>query len=384
MNEKRIILIRNAKSYDFGGGERFPVFVSDILQNSGYTPLIMSRSDKLRSFADAQHIPTIKGWWWSRQNWSGPYVVLFPVYFVWQFILTMWYLLTFMKYRPSVVHIQSKDDFIAATIAGRLLGVRIVWTDHADLKHVWQNLAVWYKNPIGKVIYLCAHLASSITVVSRSEYNLVTSHIPKESTIIDKMHVVYNGVLDTAHNYSKKTSDNDMFTFCVASRMVSDKGIKEVIEAYQSIHTKLSASQLLLLGDGPEMEYFKKLANDTPAIKFLGHQHNPLEIMSQADVFIHPTYHEGFSVALVEAGMLGMPIIATEVGGNVEIINNKQTGLLIPTHDSVRLAEAMNLLAHDERLRTQLGKAAREQYVSKFQFDNIVKQSFIPLYEGQK
>jgi glycosyltransferase involved in cell wall biosynthesis len=300
---------------------------------------------------------------------------------MWQIVLTLWYVTKFIQLRPHVIHIQSKDDFIAATLAGRLLGKRIIWTDHADLKHVWRNLTVWYKNPIGKLIYLCAYLSHAITVVSKSERSLVTLNLPANTKIANKLHVIYNGVLDTANQFPSDRTDSNL-TFCVASRLVTDKGIKEVINAYKSICNELTNSQLVLLGDGPDATKFHKLAKNTPSIKFLGHQSNPLPIMSQADVFIHPTYHEGFSVALVEAGMLSLPIIATSVGGNVEIINDRQTGILIPVRDSQSLARAMRELASNKDLRKKLGTSARQQYIDRFHFDYIVNESFIPLYEG--
>jgi glycosyltransferase involved in cell wall biosynthesis len=383
MNKKRIILIRNAKSYDFGGGERFPVFTAEILQQNNYSPIIISRSDKLRSFAKNYDIPTIKGWWWTQQNWSGAYVLLLPIYIARQIMLTIWYLLTFLRLHPQAIHIQSKDDFIAATVAGRLVGTRVIWTDHADLKHVWMNLRTWYKNPIGKLIYTCAHLTHAISLVSQSEYSFVTAHLPRRSNVIKRMQVIYNGVLDTAKEFTN-LPPNGLFTYCVASRLVTDKGIVEVIEAYKTVASRTSSSQLLLLGDGPEVKIFQDLAAGAPGIKFLGHQSNPLEIMAKADVFIHPTYHEGFSVALVEASMLGLPIIATSVGGNVEIIEDGVTGLLVKARDPQELATAMYDLSENRALRTRIGNAARQQYLDRFQFDRIVSESFIPLYERNR
>lgn len=381
MNKKRIILIRNAKSYDFGGGERFPVFIADILKKSDYDPIIISKSLKLLKFAADQNIPTVKGLWWSHQNWSGRYALLFPIYLVWQIVLLLWYTVAFLRLRPYAIHIQSKDDFIAATLAGHIVRARIIWTDHADLKHVWQNLTIWYKNPVGKLIYSCAHFAHAITVVSKSERNFVTAHLPAKSKLKKDLLVVYNGVLDNASQFSVEHK-NDDFIYCAASRLVTDKGIKELIQAYRTVHSQIPNSKLLLLGDGPEAVKFHKLARDVPSIIFLGHQTNPLNTMSQADAFVHPTYHEGFSVALVEAGMLSLPIIATAIGGNVEIISDKETGLLVPVRNSSKLAEAMRELAVNTELRQRLGKSARKQYLERFQFDHIVRESFIPLYEG--
>lgn len=383
MATDRIILIRNANHYDFGGGERFPVFVAEILASRGFSPVVISRSEKLLSFARAKNIETIKGLWWARQNWSGRSVLLFPVYILWQLLLLGWYFWIFILHRPMSVHIQSKDDFIAATLAARLCGARVVWTDHADLKHVWKNLSIWYKNPVGKLVYLCAHFAHAITLVSKSELELVTANLPSHKNVAKKFHVIYNGVLDLASKYPRKAPVEE-FTFCVASRLVTDKGIGEVIEAFEGIVATNPQSRLVLMGDGPEATKFHQQAQAIPGISFLGHQKDPLHVMAQADVFVHPTYHEGFSVALVEAGMIGLPIIATAVGGNKEIIQNEETGLLVPPRNTEALRHAMNHLLQDDALRTTLGVNARTQYIDNFQFDHIVTESFIPLYLGER
>lgn len=381
MATDRIILIRNANHYDFGGGERFPVFVAEILANQGFSPVVISRSKKLLNFAQAKSIKTVKGLWWTRQNWSGRSALLFPVYILWQLLLLGWYLWIFTLHRPMSVHIQSKDDFIAATLAARLCGARVIWTDHADLKHVWKNLSIWYKNPVGKLVYLCAHFAHAITLVSKSELELVTANLPSHKNVAKKFHVIYNGVLDLASKYPRKAPGEE-FTFCVASRLVTDKGIDEVIQAFKDIVATNPQSRLLLMGDGPEAVKFHQRAQGIPGVRFLGHQKDPLHVMAQADVFVHPTYHEGFSVALVEAGMIGLPIIATAVGGNKEIIRDEETGLLVPAQNTEALRYAMNRLLQDSTLRTTLARNARAQYVDNFQFDHIVAKSFIPLYLG--
>lgn len=384
MARSTIILIRNAHRYDFGGGERFPVFVASILKQHELTPLIISRSPKLLAFAHDQNVATIRGWWWSRQTWTGGGLVLFPLYIVWQLLLCGYYITLFIKHHPRAVHVQSKDDFIAATVAARLVGATVIWTDHADLKHVWKNLSIWYKNPVGKLVRCAANLAHTITVVSRSELELVSQNLTPHSPIRRKLQVVYNGVVDTATTFTQQRNTLRPLTFCVASRLVTDKGIREVIEAYQAIKPQFPNSQLLILGDGPEADAFSQLATDTSSIHLLGYQKDPLSVMASADIFVHPTYHEGFSVALVEASMLSLPIIATSVGGNVEIIRDNTTGLLVPPRDSIALATAMTRLAQSDTLRSNLGYAARQQYLERFQFDRIVTEQFLPLYRGEK
>jgi glycosyltransferase involved in cell wall biosynthesis len=250
MSKKRVIIIRNAKSYDFGGGERFPVFLADIIAESDFDPIIISRSPKLLNFARDNKIRTIRGWWWSWQNWSGKFALLSPFYIVWQIILTGWYLVIFIRNKPDIIHIQSKDDFIAATWAGRLLGKRVIWTDHADLKHIWKNIGIWYKNPIGKLACLTAKHANAITVVSESERTLVSDNLSPNSPIRQKLHVIYNGIIDVSSKY-KNTGDNKIFTFCTVSRLVTYKGISEMIDAFVKFSKEYPDSKLIIIGDGP-------------------------------------------------------------------------------------------------------------------------------------
>ncbi len=380
MNKKRIVIIRNAKSFDFGGGERVPVLIArEVAKNSSLSPLVLSGSEKLLDFAEDESVPHMKSWWWSNQNWSGVRVLLTPIYIVWQIILYFYYLSLFIRLRPLVVHLQSKDDFIAGTFAARTLKIRVLWSDYADLKYIFLNHKIWYKNPIGKMVYFAAHFTEEIIVVSEEDKSLISVNIPN-GIVKAKMSVVYYGAFDVY----KETKKNKSFTFVSASRIVTDKGIGELIEAFNELNKELPNTRLNIIGDGPEKGYFEELAKNNKAISFLGFKPNPLDFVNKSHVFIIPTYQEGFSQALVEACMMKMPIIATAVGGNLEIIYDHKTGLLVPVRDSKALCSAMRLLHEDEALRQTLARNAREQYIKKFQFDRIVKEKIIPLYEGSK
>jgi glycosyltransferase involved in cell wall biosynthesis len=380
---KKVIIIRNAYSYDFGGGERFPVFLAESLTSQQIEPLIISRNNTLLKFAEERGIRAIRGWWWSQQRWNGWRIVLFPTYAIWQAVLYCWYRRLFAQEKPDVVHIQSKDDFIAATYAASHYGAIVVWTDHADLKHVWRNITVPIKNPVGKWVYRAAQKTRAITVVSKSELKEVSAHLPINSPIRSLLKVVYNGCADVLNEYPHKNL-GDKISFIMASRLVTDKGIGEAIEAFKRLHQRYPKTELRIAGDGPEREKFIKQAKGTDGIIFIGHQNDPYKAISEADIFLQPTYHEGFSVVLVEASMLEKPIIATAVGGNVEIIHNNETGLLVPAKSADLLAKAMEKIYTDKTLRTTLATNARKQYENQFVFDVIVREGFIPLYEAAR
>jgi len=375
---KRILLIRNAAAYDFGGAERFPVHLSLELSQAGFEPLVVSHSTKLLNYARFEHVQHKRGWWWSHQNWSGKRALLFPAYLLWQIMLTLWYLQLIARLHPSIVHPQSKDDFVAATIAGRLFGKRVIWTDHADLKYIFANHPAWYKNPVGKLVYLASKLAHSITLVSNSERQLIAEALGHE--LDSRYAVIYNGVRDTAVTPIERPQAAKTI-FCATSRLVTAKGIGELITAFQSLHAEQPKTLLWLVGDGPERAKFEAQAADDSSIIFVGHSDEPLRYVAACDIFVHPSYHEGFSISLIEAAMLGKPMIACSVGGNPEIVTNHTDGLLVPAQDPISLQAAMTELARDTVKQRAYGRVARQTFCKGFEFHDIVMKHFIPLYE---
>jgi len=379
MSNQKILIIRNASSYDFGGAERMPVFIARELERHDFEVTILTRSKKLLAFAHDQGVKTIRTWWWSRQNWDSWRIVLFPIYVAWQLILFVYYIVLFARLQPSVVSPQSKDDYIAATVAARLLGITVSWTDNGDLKFIFMNHAVWYKNPVGKLVYLTAHAAHSIITPSKNEEQLVAANIPS-SPILKKFTLIYNGLVDQPPNTKTKKS----IDFISTARLVTDKGIGELIEAFRQLVSTYPTAKLAIVGDGPERDTFKKQAKNIPGITFYGYQKNPLDFLDMSRIFILPTHHEAFGVAVAEACMKSLPVIATDIGGIPEIIDNHKTGVLVPVKDVESLHEAMSKLYNDGPLQKSLGEAGREKFLTHFELSTIVKESYIPLYGDTK
>lgn len=374
----KIIIVRNAYSYDFGGGERFPVHFAKELRTLGHEAVVLSAQPRLLQYAEEQGIAHRKGLWWSKQNWSGLQVFLTPLYIGWQCILFTWYISLILRERPDVLHLQSKDDFIAGTLAGRLFNRRIIWTDHADLKHVFKNHTKWYKNPIGKIVYFCSKCAHTITLVSESEGRLIAGDLGH--ALPHNFTVIHNGVSDQQiAPIDRPAEDADSIIFCSTSRLVTAKGIGDVLAAFRQFEHGENV-RLWLVGDGPETERFKAEARGDERVVFWGHQENPLPILAAADVFMQPTHHEGFSLSIVEATMLGKPLIVTNVGGNPEIANTTNS-ILVPPHSSTVLFEAMYTLLKDAPLRKKMAEGSRRRFEQGFDFRSIVKERFVPLYE---
>jgi glycosyltransferase involved in cell wall biosynthesis len=376
----KVLIVRNAFVYDFGGAERLAVHLAQELSANGLEAIVLSRQPRLLKYAEDKDVRHQRGWWWQKQNWSGKSALIFPVYVAWQILLFSWYVQLLLRLRVDVLHICSKDDFIAGTVAAKLLHKRVVWTDPADLKYIFANHGLWYKNPVGKLVYAASKLADSITVVSHNEKRLIEVALghPAPSNMI----VLYTaGKDESVVPIKREPEDKDAIIFCSTSRLVVAKGILELIQAFNVLSSNSTQYRLWLVGDGPDEKSFIQEAGGNKYIRFIGHTDKPLEYVAACDVFVLPTHNEGFSLSLAEAAMLGKPMVATSVGGNPELVNDKN-GCLVPVQDTASLLSAMQRLSNDKALRDTFGRQARKDYVGHFDFGQIVKNELIPLYEN--
>lgn len=375
--KKTVLLIRNAAPNDFGGAETYPVSLAKILHQKDWNAVIVTASKKLLAYAAENDISTYKGKWFLKQNFTGKRNLLFPFYIIRQLYLTCWYIGVVKKTKADTLHIQSRDDFIAASIAGRILKKKVVWTDHMDLRYIFENTNKPFRNLVGKMVFWATRFANTIILISNNEHKLVTAQFKNNSDLDSKIVIVKNGVVDSNNNLSK--TPHTSFIFTLASRLVKNKGVGEAIDAFDTLPSTVDA-QLHIYGDGRDAETFKQQANTNTAITFFGHTDNSLQAIKDSDVFILPSYQEGFSIALLEATMLESTIIASDVDSNNEIIINESTGLLIPARDPEALKNAMQRLYEDKALREKLAHAARKKYEEEFNLVSIVENEILPLY----
>lgn len=373
---KRVALIRNSYPFDFGGAEIFPINLAKLLISNGYEPFIVSAHKKTLTMSSTSGLAIVRSPWWSFQNFSGLKVLLFPAYLFWILFLTIWYFIYFLRHRIDIAQPQSRDDFIASTFAAKILYRKIIWIDHADLKYIYMNHKKWYKNPVGKLVYISSKLADKIIIESHSEKKLIESSLNKK--LPSNYSVIHIGVVDS---YKPTKPRSGPLILASTSRMVKTKGISELIEAFKLIDSKNVI--LKLCGDGPDVDYFKSLAGGIKNIEFLGQVDDVIGVLQNSDVLIHPSYHEGFGLSLVEAEMCSLPIIACSVGSIPEIVKDGVNGILIQPRNVDELAAAMSRLIKDAKLRIDMGKAGRKIFLENFQFDIIVKEKFLPLYEGK-
>ena len=101
-------------------------------------------------------------------------------------------------------------------------------------------------------------------------------------------------------------------------------------------------------------------------------------------MFVLPSYREGLSLSLLDAAMMRKKIIASDIGGNPEVVINGKTGLLVSAKNAQRLAEAMIWMLENKKEATEMAKNARQFYEKNFDFEKIFKEKMLPLYNKEK
>lgn len=372
---QRIFLIRNVPRDAYGGGESYQLELAKILQANNFDPIIVSSSKELLKNASRQKIKSIKALYLKNQNWSSWRNLLLPIYFFWQIRLYFWYKKQIKKYKPVALDIQSRDDWIAATLAGKKLKTKIFWTDHIDFRTwVLQNINQKFKNPIGKYILKLATIPQKIIMISDFERKIFEKNIKPQK--LDNIITIKNGVKDKLYQY--KTAKSSSQSFCYVGRIIDYKGINELIKAFELISPDFPTAKLNIFGTGPEEEKYRNLAQN-PNIIFHGYTKEPLKAIAESEIFILPSYYEGLSISLLQATMMQKTIIATDIDGNPEVVEDEKTGLLVPAKNSQKLANAMRKVLEDPKLAEELAKNARQKYKKEFNFEDTVKEKFIPL-----
>jgi glycosyltransferase involved in cell wall biosynthesis len=154
-------------------------------------------------------------------------------------------------------------------------------------------------------------------------------------------------------------------TLVFVGRLTAEKGIRELLAAFEQIRQQVSGVTLLLVGPlDDELGGVSNLSSDAlkaPGIIWVGFAERPEDYLAISDVLMLPSYREGFPNVVLEAAALGLPAIGTDIVGMRDTIVHEQTGLLVEVKSVSALAGAMRRLVDDEELRLRLGAAAAQR-----------------------
>lgn len=174
--------------------------------------------------------------------------------------------------------------------------------------------------------------------------------------------------------YEKGGNDNSAFTFLFVGRIVGDKGINELVEAFTQLYQTNTNVRLILVGKyeehlDPIKEQTKRTIAEHPAISTSGGKYGDdlLFEYANADCLVMPSYREGFPNTVLEAGAMGLPSIVTDINGSREIIADGANGIIVPSHNVSALYNAMKRMYEDDDQRNNMKAKARTMIASRYE-----------------
>ena len=207
----------------------------------------------------------------------------------------------------------------------------------------------------------------------------------------DKFTVINNGIEPARRATSRAASCSKQLRCPSNARLIGVVGglyprkrVKDLIWAADLLRVLHDNLRLLVIGDGPErsmLERFARLASDLDHIRFLGPRDDVWRIMPHLDVLWNGSGYEGQSNALMEAMAAGVPVVASDIPGNRELVVHGETGFLVPIAGRAARARATDQIFTDSALAARLGAAAKQRMLEHFSVAENVRQH-VELYRG--
>lgn len=298
-------------------------------------------------------------------------------------LVSLWKLFLFLrKEKPLIVHSHTPKAGTIAMLASKLAGVphRLHTVAGLPLITVTGPKRILL-DIVEKITYACA------TKIFPNSYGLKDFIIRNKFSKESKLKILGNGSsngIDTTYFDPKLIDDRQKenlkkefgidatdFVFIFMGRLVTDKGINELITAFEKVNSTHKNTKLLLLGY-PEKELdplqpeTERLIEENDSIVALGFQKDVRSYLAIANVLTFPSYREGFPNVVMQAGAMGLPSIVTDINGCNEIIIDEVNGLIIPSKDAKALENKMRLLFENNTLTQTLRSNAREMIVSRY------------------
>ena len=305
------------------------------------------------------------------------------------------------KEKPQIVHTHTPKAGIIGMLAARLAGVPHRLHTVAGLP-LMEATGIKRKilNFVEKLTY------SSATRVYPNSKGLYDFILQNNFTQSNKLKIIGNGSsngINTTFFSPEQVSETervelreklniqpDDFVFVFVGRIVSDKGINELIKAFSQLQTaennELTGIKLLLVGglesdlDPLNPETLAEI-NQNKDIISVGFQQDVRPFFAISDALAFPSYREGFPNVVMQAGAMGLPSIVSDINGCNEIIVEGENGLIIPPKNVEKLKEKMLTLAKDKNLYTKLKKNSRRMIESRYE-QSVVWNALLEEYEG--
>lgn len=306
-------------------------------------------------------------------------------------IKSLWALIRlFWKERPYIVHSHTPKGSLLSMIAAWITGVphRIYLVTGLRFETT-SGLLRFILKTMERITCMCA-----TKVIPEGEG--VKKTLIREKITRKPLNKILNGNIngiDLNHFtkneevLSKATSlRSEKFTFIYIGRIVKDKGVNELVRAFDKLSTQRNDVRLLLLGTfednlDPIDTKSRQIIDSNVHIEYAGYQQDIRPYLASSDVLILPSYREGFPNVVIQAGAMDLPCIVTDINGCNEIIINGENGIIIPKQDENALYEAMLVYLDHREVYDRHSSKSRELISSRYE-QQKVWQALLDMYQS--
>lgn len=303
----------------------------------------------------------------------------------------------FKKQKPFIVHTHTPKAGTVGMLAAKLAGVpnRLHTIAGLPLLEATGNKRTLL-NFVEKVTYRCA------TKIYPNSFGLKEIILQEKFCAPDKLNVLGNGSsngIDTSFfdaSHFVPTQNNtlkeklgmlpDDFVFIFVGRLVADKGINELVEAYKHLNSLFPNTKLVLVGPletelDPLLPKTLKEMENNPSIISVGYQNDVRPYFAIADALVFPSYREGFPNVVMQAGAMGLPSIVSNINGCNEIIVENYNGMIIPVKNTKAIFEAMKKILEDVIFYNHLKENSRKRIVDNYE-QKVVWNAILEEYKS--
>lgn len=301
---------------------------------------------------------------------------------------------TLRKECPYMIHSMTPKAGLLCMVAGKLTGVPV--RIHTFTGLVWPTSTGLKRKILMLTDKLTCACATNIIPEGQGVKNdLIAGKITKKPLKV----LGYGNVMgvDMEH-FSRRPEvlklaeelnlrDDSKFTFLFVGRIVRDKGINELVSAFDRLQKENENVRLVLVGPyedslDPIADSSRKIIANNPSISAVGGKRGEelLAYYSVADCFVMPSYREGFPNTVLEAGAMGLASIVTDINGSREIIVDGENGMIVPPQNEERLYHAMKVMLTLPADREKLAGKARKMIADRFE-QGFVRKCLYEYYD---
>ena len=342
----------------WGGGEKWHLDVASYLHGKGFSVLVVAAPSSalaVKAKSLGIEVSFIK---LSNLSFLNP-VVIYRI------------IRLLKQYDVDHLIMNSPRDLKSAGIAARLIKLpKVIFRRGSDIA-IKNNILnrFLYHSVVHKVLVNSPATQASLNannaqLVAKSKIKLIPNGIDSGKFLGAPFSPIY----------TKKAEE---FVLCTLGRLVPQKNHDFLIDVARELKKKKLRFKLVIGGSGPLEVHLKQKARESGVaenILFTGFIEQPKDLYMSGDVFVLPSMWEGFGYVLAEAGLCSLPSIAFNISSNSQIIQDGKTGVLVTKQNPLSFADAVIKLSENEKLRQEMGAAAKRFVKKNFEAEDIFKE----------